>query len=196
MPLRVVIDDEVGEILKQQAEPLVDSVNSVLRRVLNLSRASQLPLFFEIEQIGEEGLAVVRHVEADEAPQAAATPSRRQKQRKRRGKTELPRAPKGSLLEERAYWKPILSVLEDSPNGSAHARDVVRQVGELIGDRLTSLDREQLASGGLRWHTRVMFARLRMKDAGLLRKDSQRGVWEISDLGRQALAEGRVENAA
>ena len=198
MPLRVVIDDEVGRVLKGQAEPLVDSVNSVLRRILELPGAPQSPVFFEIEQIGSAPPKRITRDGSDARIPAPARPPRKARAKRRAGKQERPRsrAPKGSLLDEKAYWKPILETLAGSPDGAAPAREVVDRVGDAIGDRLTVLDREEVSSGGLRWHTRVMFARLRMKDAGLLKKDSPRGVWEISDLGRQALAEGRVDIAA
>lgn len=198
MPMRVTIDDEVARVLKDQAEPLVDSVNSVLRRLLQLPKTPQAPIFFDIDQIadgaGTTGSSEQREGNARSAPEHA----QRSRSTRRRGKHARSgsRAPRGSLLDERSYWKPILNVLASSPDGSAPAREVVEQVGAIVGEKLTKLDREQVSSGGLRWHTRVMFARLRMKDAGLLKDDSPRGVWEISDLGRQALAEGRVEDPA
>jgi hypothetical protein len=69
---------------------------------------------------------------------------------------------------------------------------VIEGVGEIIDDRLTPLDRQTVSSGGLRWHTRVMFARLRMKDAGLLKASSRRGIWEITDQGRKALSDAEL----
>lgn len=200
MPLKVVIDDEVSEALKSQAEPLVDSVNSVLRRLLALPPAQQAPIFFEIERVDEYRLTGSAPVPARPGTRSGSDePQRPKRSRPARGRQERAthtRAPKGSLLDERAYWKPILEALAASPEGASPAREVVEQVGRAVGDRLTSLDRESVGSGGLRWHTRVMFARLRMKDAGLLKKDSPRGVWEISELGREALLNGRIEDAA
>lgn len=40
----------------------------------------------------------------------------------------------------------------------------------------------------VRWEMRVHFARLRMKERGLIADDSPRGTWEISDAGREYLA--------
>jgi hypothetical protein len=158
-------------------------------------------LFFEIEYLENDRPAAV----SDKTPNQRAAPTGPSRQRARKSRKKIgrakeegtrSRAPKGSLLDERAYWKPILEILASSDGGRAPAREVVDRVGEVVDERLTPLDREQVSSGGLRWHTRVMFARLRLKDAGLLKRDSPRGVWEISDAGRQALAEGRVESAA
>lgn len=182
MPYRVVLDDELVATVKGKAEPLVDSMNSVLRRLAGLGPAPQSPLFFEIELIGEAGVADV------------PPPARRRKRTKSRA-AKPKRAPKGSLLDERAYWTPILEVLAAAPQGAAPAREVIHDVGIRIADQLTALDRETVASGGERWQGRVQFARLRMKDAGLLEPDSPRGTWQISNDGRRALEKARAEAA-
>lgn len=98
------------------------------------------------------------------------------------------RAPLGSLLPESEYEDPILKVLAER-GGSAHAKEVTDAVGELLGDRLTETDREPLKSGDIRWRNRTAFVRLTLKDKGLLKADSPRGVWELTDRGREA-AEG------
>ena len=164
--------------------PLVDSMNSVLRRELGLPPIAQQAVFFVIEDASED--------ERDAAPTVAApAPVRRRRRTKPRGRGKTggktKRAPKGSLLDERAYWTPILEVLAAAPKGAAPAREVIAQVGARVDGQLTPLDREAVASGGERWQGRVQFARLRMKDAGLLEPDSPRGVWQISNEGRRAL---------
>jgi hypothetical protein len=178
MPYRVVLDDEVIAKAKAEGEPLVDSVNSVVRRALGLSAAPQQAIFFGIEVYEDEGEV--------EVPGTPEPPRPRRSRRARKGRTRR-RAPKGSLLDERAYWQPILRVLDQAPNGAAPAREVIAAVGEVVDDQLTPLDRETLEDGGLRWQTRVQFARLRMKDAGLIAPDSPRGIWQITDEGRRAL---------
>jgi len=50
-----------------------------------------------------------------------------------------------------------------------------------------SRDLEVLKNGEIRWRNRARFARLRMKERGLLSNESPRGVWEISDIGRAYL---------
>jgi hypothetical protein len=52
-----------------------------------------------------------------------------------------------------------------------------------VSPRLTEVDREDLSSGGLRWENRVHFTRLRLVERGELKKDSPRGLWEISEAG-------------
>lgn len=102
------------------------------------------------------------------------------------GHGALPRnqapAPPGSILPVGAYWVPILDFLVEA-GGSAPANDVIDALEERMGDELKDRDRETLRNGEVRWRNRARFARLRMKERGLLRDTSPRGVWEISELG-------------
>lgn len=101
---------------------------------------------------------------------------------------ETSRAPVGSLLPESEYEIPILRALAEA-GGSAPARDVVHAVGVLVADRLTERDREPLMKGGERWQSRIQFSRLRMKERGLLKSGSPRGLWEMAEAGAAFLVE-------
>lgn len=92
----------------------------------------------------------------------------------------------GSILPERAYWKPILEVLEEG-GGALPANDVIEAAGKRMRGELTPRDFEPLDTGEIRWRNRARFARLRMREAGLLSDTSRRGVWEITDSGRAFL---------
>jgi len=92
----------------------------------------------------------------------------------------------GSILPERSYWNPILEVIAEG-GGAVPANDVIAQVGERLKHDLTPLDFEQLDTGEIRWRNRARFARLRMREAGLISDASRRGVWEITDVGREFL---------
>jgi hypothetical protein len=96
-----------------------------------------------------------------------------------------PRAPFGSLLPEAEYEAPILEELAKRAGG-APAREIIEAVGERLGERLTARDKDLLNSGGIRWENRVQFARLNLRKRGLLRQDSQRGIWELSEAGWEA----------
>lgn len=81
---------------------------------------------------------------------------------------------------------PILRVLE-AAGGEAGTREVVDAVGAVLGPRLTDTDREELPSGGFRWRNRVQWARNALCERGLLDRDAPRGVWRLTDAGREAL---------
>jgi hypothetical protein len=168
----VEIDDDVWEGLKAQAEPLVDTPNTVLRRLLGLAGA-------ENKQATPKALR-----------RGSAGSGRGDVDGQRRGPTR--RAPMGSLLPESAYESPILRALA-ARGGSAPARDVVTAVGEMVADRLTELDRAELPNGGQRWQSRVQFTRLRLKERGLIKSGSPRGLWELAEAGEE-LARGEDDS--
>lgn len=149
------IDDQVWGKLQALAEPLVDTPNSVLRRVLGLDLVP-------------------------ERPRSSGTPERSS------------RAPVGSLLPEAEYELPILKALADA-GGRAPTRDVIHAVGQMVADRLTSRDRDSLPNGAEHWHSRVQFSRLRLKERGLIKSGSPRGIWELSDAGAAFLEDGRTQ---
>lgn len=101
-------------------------------------------------------------------------------------------APPGSILPVRDYWLPILSIISEA-GGSAPANDVIDALEDRMGDALEDRDRETLRNGEVRWRNRARFARLRMKEQGLLSNDSQRGVWEITKVGHDYLRLNRPE---
>lgn len=98
------------------------------------------------------------------------------------------RAAPGSVLPVEAYWVPILEVLLEM-GGSAPSNEVVDALEERMKEQFTPGDHLRLVSGETRWRNRARFARLRMKERGLLSSSSRRGVWEITALGRQHLEE-------
>jgi hypothetical protein len=98
------------------------------------------------------------------------------------------RAVPGSILPEQEYWLPVLQALVEA-GGAARANDVIDRVGALVADRLTEADYESLKIGEVRWRNRVRFARLRMRERGLLKEDSPKGIWEITKEGRRYLNE-------
>lgn len=102
------------------------------------------------------------------------------------------RAAPGSVLPVRGYWIPILELLVEA-GGSALSNDIVDALEERMSDLLTARDFEHLKSGEIRWRNRARFARLRMKERGLLSDVSDRGVWEITQAGRDYLVGGRPD---
>jgi hypothetical protein len=100
------------------------------------------------------------------------------------------RAAPGSVLPLNAYWIPILQILEDA-NGEAPANDVIDALETRMGAIFTERDRQPLQSGAIRWRSRARFARLRMKERGLLSSNSPRGLWAITPAGREFLEKGR-----
>jgi hypothetical protein len=98
---------------------------------------------------------------------------------------------KADKTPEREYRVPILESLEQL-GGQGHVKEVLRLVYEKMKNRLTGDDLKPLPSGGeVRWANTAMWARFNMVREGLLRSDSPRGVWEISEMGRAYLEQAR-----
>jgi len=157
---RVNLDDDVFAAIQQRAEPLVDDVNSVLRRVL---------------ANGDSGGASAPRAPGPAAPMPG-------------------RAAPGSILSEREYEVPILLELMER-GGSGHATEVTDAVGERLADRLTDLDKGNLDSGEVRWRNRTQFTRLTLRKRGLLKGNSPRGIWELTDEGWKVARAAQKEGA-
>lgn len=108
-----------------------------------------------------------------------------------RSRKPTARAAAGSLLPEESYELPLLTALSEL-GGQAPYRDVLNSVERLLDTKLTPLDKDTLKSGGVRWHTRLQFVRLRLIERGLLDRNTPRGLWGITDTGRAAVKEGRT----
>jgi hypothetical protein len=166
------IDDDVFEALQARAQPLVDDVNSVLRRLLGLHPSPpESP----------------RPTVSKPAPKVADTRQAKTARGKNLKKTSsAARAPRGSTLPDTEFEIPVLLAL-DERGGRAPAAEVADRVGELLAERLGDADRERLSGGDVRWRNRVQFARLRLVQAGDLAKTSPRGTWEITEQGSARL---------
>ena len=122
-----------------------------------------------------DGFAVI---DVDEEDRKTA-----QKQRQNLGRLK-----RGMRTREEAYYVPILQVLSEM-GGSGKVAEVLDRVGKKMKGVLKKPDYESLASGtdSFRWRNTAQWARHSMVNEGLLKKDSPRGVWEISEKGKQHL---------
>lgn len=175
MTATIELDDDVFEALKLHAEPFVDTPSDVVRRLLSLA----------------EGSGIRRPAAARPADEAVAQDVATSARRTRAKQPKRKRAPSDALLPQEAYELPILRVLDDA-GGRLPTSEAVAAVGRTVDEKLMPMDRDTLDSGKLRWEMRVVFTRLRLVKAGLLKDDSPRGTWEISDAGRKHLEQMAV----
>ena len=109
---------------------------------------------------------------------------------KRNGSHDLSRLRRGIRTRETVYFKPILQVLSQM-GGAGQMDEVLDRLPKVMKGTLTEVDFEPLAatSDVPRWWNTAQWAHNSMAQAGLLKTDSQRGVWELSEAGHKLIAE-------
>jgi restriction endonuclease Mrr len=155
----IEVDEEVFGELQRRAEPLVDTPNSVLRKVLRLDKLTS-----------SSGQAT-EHV----------VPKGKGLKRSYNG-----RLPAGVRTPAPEFRQSILKALVKL-GGAAPKNNVLGTVGEMMAVRLNEFDRAKNKSGGIRWRNTAEWERFNMVQEGLLRRNSRRGVWELTDRGREAI---------
>lgn len=93
----------------------------------------------------------------------------------------------GDTTPQKHFWKPVLETLVEN-GGQAPAKEVVKGVERKMGDQLKPGDRKLNIGGEEKWVKAVHFQRLAMVHEGLLANYSTRGIWTITDQGRQWLS--------
>ncbi|NMC19518.1 MAG: hypothetical protein GYA33_03775 [Thermogutta sp.] len=108
----------------------------------------------------------------------------------RESRRNLGRLRRGLRTPEDEFYLPILRVLVRR-GGSGQVGDILQDVREEMKGILRDVDFEPLASDSRnpRWRNTAQWARNSMVNEGLLKSHSARGVWEITEKGRQFLQE-------
>lgn len=85
-------------------------------------------------------------------------------------------------LPRQRYCLPILKTLEGC-GGSLTTGDVLKQVYQLMEGELRSIDKSRRSDGQFYWQNRTHDMRRELVNKGLMKVDSPRGIWEISEEG-------------
>ncbi len=86
---------------------------------------------------------------------------------------------------QEVYRKPILRSISQA-GGSHPAAKVLEEIEIELGDRLNPVDKEILKSGrDIRWRNAAQWERAAMVKEGLLKSDSPRRVWELTEKGKK-----------
>lgn len=93
--------------------------------------------------------------------------------------TEDEERPKGTLIPQSILTSTLLEVLADM-GGRGEAKMILEEMECRLGDRLTDADKELLKDNEPRWRKKTQWLRIRLKEKGLLKADSPRGLWELS----------------
>lgn len=90
-------------------------------------------------------------------------------------------------LEHEAYIPALLQALHER-EGWAWRQDVHRRVGELLQHRFGWKDLEKRSDGQYRWQYRTDWMRTRMVMDGLMRDDTSKGHWALTEEGERQAA--------
>jgi len=95
---------------------------------------------------------------------------------------------RGLKTPERDYYIPILQSII-ALGGEGEASEILEKVYELMKDNLKPYDLEGLNTNPLiiRWNNTARWCRAAMVKEGLLTPDSPRGIWRITDKGKEYL---------
>ena len=171
MPV-IRISEDHFEVLKTWAEPLVDSSDDALGKALKAA------------ELYRESMSAQREESQDPAVVQSQNKKKELKTDLDSGGAQKNRLPRGLQVPDRAYERPIVEAVYEL-GGSGPVADVLAIVEQKMKHLLTDVDYEVLSSGReVRWRSSAKWARNSLvHKQGLLRKDSPRGVWELTDKG-------------
>lgn len=182
MPHRIEIDDDVFAALQGHAEPLVDTPNDVLRRLLGLDGDVQDRRSVGRSSTSTPGGSAARHVSNGrfgvQNPQLLESAKREPagRERSRRGA--------GELLPLEQYCGPILQAVAEA-GGELRSREIPAKVAPYVESLLYDADREIDGEGSPAWHGRIGWAGTLCRKDGHLDKDAPRGTWRLTAAGRR-----------
>jgi hypothetical protein len=159
MPV-VRISEELFKEVQRHAEPLVDNFETALWKALRMR---------------DESLA-----DSSQSKTGLSTLPRRRKRARSFAQ--------GTLTPPRDFWKHVLGILIEK-GGKAPRQEVHNIMKRRLDGRLMPGDIEVNRDGTLKWEKQVDYQRLAMANEGLLHKHSPRGIWEITDVGRQWISQ-------
>lgn len=159
MPV-IRIGEETWERLKKWAEPLVDTPDDALRKVLDAADGHLMRSKVASPKVDEVQSSA--HF-SDEKPQ------------------------RGKKIPQQAFNDPILESLYEL-GGRGHTSEVLARVGHKMKHLLGDYDHQALPSGDIRWQKTANWARYWLTKRGFLKAESERGVWELTEQGKKASA--------
>lgn len=156
MPV-IRVSDTTWERLKAHAEPLVDSVDDVVRRALDaLESTSDLK------------------TKAKDAPSITLSENSNALSTKKQNTTDLP------MLPQNEFRVPLLKVM-NILGGSGTTREIRCEMETEMSSKLQEGDFRKVSSGEVRWWNAVCWVRNDFVKEGIFKRGSPRGVWELSN---------------
>ncbi len=154
MPV-IRISEGTWEKLKTHATPLEDTPDDVINRALDALTAAK------------PGSPI-----AQSSPETGPRKVARQ----------TPRGRRGTKLPQKEFRLPLLEAIYEL-GGHAQTSRLREVMEKRMAPRLSDSDYELVSSGDPRWWNAVCWERNNLVNEGLFRRNSERGVWELSEKG-------------
>jgi hypothetical protein len=91
---------------------------------------------------------------------------------------------------QKAFRKPLLELLKKR-GGEIDRSRALRELEKMMARQLTDYDKADISSGTVRWQKSAEWEVRVMREEGLLKpvSEAQRGIWALTEKGRQSAAE-------
>jgi len=176
MAPEIHISDETWDRLKRWAVPLEDTVDDAIARVLDAAEAQHSNSNNILPFPSPDDLYQYDENESVRIPLADESEGTERKARARQSRVSR-------KLPQTAYELPILKSIYKL-GSRAFAADVLVEVEKQMAHMFGVKDR-QLTNTGTekRWQNTARWARAALVQKGLIKSDSERGVWELTRKG-------------
>lgn len=176
------VNDAFSCLIKMVEQQIDDLRNSTARQ-LNAGKLDKVKESIDLMEALVEYKERLQELKAD-YPKPGQKGRGKRSQRRRKGTERLPA---GQSTPSSAFFNDILSILRDE-GGMASPALVIPQIESRMKDLLKEEDFERVQSSNKpRWIIAVRKARGELIEQGLLKENSPRGMWELSDKGWQVL---------
>lgn len=188
----VRISDQTLDRLKSWAEPLVDTVEDAMNKVLADAEAYRAN-HPSINRSAIKLPMIKAYPSTDGDTGSLITPRMKASRSHTLSGQVLPvgnghRLSKGLKTSQAAFREPILTTLR-TLGGRASTQDLRIELEKLLRSSLNQYDLARVKSGSVRWWNSACFERKVMVDDGLLAANSPTGVWQLTVKGRTAAAQ-------
>ena len=172
----VRISDVNWERLKRWAVPLEDSADDALGKVLDAAESQS----FRISKSGDSEVGPMQ-AESDELSNCA--PDSNEQGARNSAIPQRRRRRKRQNISQAEYELAIIESISKL-GGQARVSDVLDEVEQRMKHSFEAKDYEYTSSGTeMRWRNAARWARSVLVKKGLLKSDSEQGVWELTPQG-------------
>jgi len=182
-------DTRMNRDVNKAFEILVSGLETALKYVREkAAQASRQGKYEQAQKLLTQAQQMERFITDIRAKQQEWQRLTGEPRRVRKGKREAKRLSRGECTSQKAYRLPILRALV-ALGGEAPAQEVLKRVFAEMEDLLKLIDLQPLPSNPKepRWRNTARWERWAMVKEGLLRRDSPRGIWAITERGREYL---------